>query len=582
MDFIVGKIIERIYKMSLNADIFYESSLMANISYEDIIKLAQIYSVGKDITNHMSELIEKEVIANQKHYQKLLKTTKPDLADGEDDDSFPYPLKPIGVAEDTYTYDVIIECLRDPTRADEYVGPGREYEQILENSKTLKTITEEKKNKAHLFKPLTEEEKSKLTTFEKMKLIVFEAEPCDEIKLMIINHIENRNGGLSEEMLKRKSQIVKNVKEFEAQFELAGKEAKIQSRIVKSWSKLSDELCSFFLRSDVVNINEEKKALFENGYEHIEPNGSKINLKATIEKGHISINDGKTEIDRLSLYVRKSNTTIPPTLHISFRGTEGEHFLKYIWHDYKNMENHYNKMKPIIDEIIKQELAIHKETYGDTPLNINWSGHSLGAACASIALSKNKDNSEIKHTGAFFGMPEVITNTKDGIKEIGTYVGAICQRLVKGDKKVSKFAQLGVETLVRSTSEFKDVLDKRAISINQDGDLITSSRRAKEIENEHLTYPTIDVVKDSNYFQLKHHSATDYALITKNMLDSLALRRYIKEIETNPKMANEVHEYYTGELGKLIEESSKKNILDRLHTLRTDITNVSSTKRKLN
>lgn len=558
--------------MSLNPEIIYESSLMANISYEDLIKLAQIYTVGRDITDHMCELVEKEVIANQKHYQNLLKTTKPSIdPENPQDDTFPYPLKPEGMDDDTYAYNVIVECLRDPNRAEEYVGVGSDYDLILEHSKTLKTITEEKKNAAKLTKPLTDEEISKLSSLQKMKRVISEYEPCDEIKLMIINHIENRNGGLSNEMQKNKEAILGKVKNFQAEFELAGKEAKKQSRVINSWNKISDEICAFFLRSDAIKINPETQEKYAKGYTHKEPNGKEITLTAKFENGHVTINDGKTDTDRMSLYVRKSNTTIPPTLHISFRGTEGDHFINYILHDYGNMKNHFEKMKPIIDDIIKQELLEHKKNFGDTPLNIHWSGHSLGAACASIALKNMTDNSDIKNTGAFFGMPEVVTGGMEAAKEVVNIVKTITKDLGTSNfSKVKKFINLGAESIVASTENYNNVKDNRAIAINQEGDIITASRRSNEKKKETLNYPTINIVKDTNNLSIKHHSALDYSILTKNLLDTFTLTNFIKDIKNNSPEINNIHEYYVGDINRLILESSKKTILDRLANIRND------------
>lgn len=570
--------------MSLKPEIIYESSLMANTSYEDIIKLAQIYTVGKDITDHMCELIEKEVIANQSHYLKLLETAEP-IPNPKDPDgsTFPYPLKPTGMKDDTYAYNIIVECLRDPDSAEEYVGVGYDYDKIIEHSKTLKTITEEKKTAAKLVKPLTEEERMKLPQFQRMKLVLFEYEPCDEIKLMIVTHIENRNGGLSEELKAVKEKLTNNIKNFEAEFKLAKKESKRQEKIIESWGKLSDELCSFFLKSETINISDSIKNKFENGYSHTEPDGKKITLKAKFENGHITVNDGKSEDDRMSVYIRRSNSTIPPTLHISFRGTEEDYLGKYIRHDYVNMRNHYKKMRPIIEEIIAQELENHKKIYKDIPLSINWSGHSLGAACASEALKDHKDSDSIKNTGAFFGMPEIIYTKWEAANEFGTGLYSVVSNWTSNHKsKMNKFMTLGAETIINSDKNFNPVVDPRGIAINQAGDIITSSRRTNEDREKQLTYPSINVYKEGNRYHLKHHSAPDYAIITKNLLETFTLHNFVNDIKNGNSNINNYQEYYVGNLSTLISESNKKNVLDRLSNLRQSTINNSSVKKGLN
>lgn len=556
--------------MSLNPYIVYESSLMANTSYEDIIKLAQIYTVGKDITDHMCELIEKEVIANQSHYLKLLETAIPvPNPNGPDESTFPYPLKPQDMADDTYAYNIIVECLRDPERAEEYVGMGTDYDLILEHSKTLKTITEEKKTAAKVLKPLTDEEISKLPQFQRIKRVMFEYEPCDEIKLMIMNHIENRNGGLSEDLKAKKEKITNKIKNFEAEFKLAKKESKKQANLIESWNKLSDELCSFFLTSETIKIDNKITSKYENGFTHIEPNGDKVNLKAKFENGHITVNDGKTDADRMSVYIRRSNTTIPPTLHISFRGTEEENVFKYVKHDYVNMRNHYKKMRPIIEEIISQELVNHKKMYGDTPLNINWSGHSLGAACASEALKDHKDTSDIKNTGAFFGMPEVLYTKWEVANEVGTGLFAVASNWTSNHKsKINSFLKLGADAVISCDKSFNQVIDPRGIAINQAGDIITSSRRANENREKQLSYPSLNVYKDQNRYKLKHHKAPDYALITKHLLDSFTLHNLIKDIKSNDPKINNHQEIYVGNLIDMVEKDGKTNVLDRLANLR--------------
>lgn len=558
-------------KTNLNPEVIYESALMSTVSYEDMIKLAQIYSVGKDITHYLADLIDKEVVHNQPYYEKILKSANPQEIMNEDG-TFPYPLKPDTKDLDTFTYDIIIECLTNPERAEEYVGAGHDYDAIKEQSKTLKTITEEKKSLAKIKKKNSEIDMNSITHFQKMKMIITEFEPCDEIKLMIITHLENRNGGLSDEMKDKKKKITEKIKSFQTSFNLAGKEAEKQQSLIAGWNTLSDELCSFFLRSDSVLIDKNIQDKFTNGFEHIDPNGDKLNLTAKFENGHITIDDKKTKNARMSLYIRKSNTTIPPTLHIAFRGTENEFKASYFLNDYPDMKNHLKKMQPIIDEVIKQELKKHKEQYPEQPLCINWSGHSLGAACASLALEENKDSKDIVHTGAFFGMPKIMVDNKNKAVSVAAYLYEGTKGKILSDKsKFKKFGALGIEGIYNHKSNYKEVVDNRGVCIDQAGDFICSGRKLTERLNKQLRHPTVNIYKDRNRSSIDHHSKVDYALLTRNLKETFTLHNLVYDIKNNTKEAHNHIDFIAGNIEDVKQRMTNISIVERIAALRGGI-----------
>lgn len=90
----------------------------------------------------------------------------------------------------------------------------------------------------------------------------------------------------------------------------------------------------------------------------------------------------------------------PKTLHIGIRGTEknAAPMAKYMLGDYPNMKRHFNKIKPFLDDLIKQETAKNKN------LTVAFSGHSLGAAMTELALAEYKDINSAEHTIKFTGL----------------------------------------------------------------------------------------------------------------------------------------------------------------------------------
>lgn len=120
-----------------------------------------------------------------------------------------------------------------------------------------------------------------------------------------------------------------------------------------------------------------------------------------IKNRWVEIDNSDKEKSTISFQVIKTNDPFP-TLHVVFRGTDtgkdiGQSKLgmeNYLSQDYFKMDAQYKKMKPFIDDAIAYQMLVHNRNPAnkDTPLNVNFTGHSLGAAYAHIALEDNLRN----------------------------------------------------------------------------------------------------------------------------------------------------------------------------------------------
>lgn len=137
------------------------------------------------------------------------------------------------------------------------------------------------------------------------------------------------------------------------------------------------------------------------------------------------------------------------TFHISFRGTDPDikefsktestqsDFVKYFTHDYPNMSNHYEMMKPFVEQAIKLSKSSNIK-------NMEITGHSLGGAMVDVFMEKNNNNKYLKNVnyqGYAFGNPFGIS-TRNKLEQF--WEGEKGQKI---HKIIDKFLNLDAENM---------------------------------------------------------------------------------------------------------------------------------------
>jgi hypothetical protein len=126
--------------------------------------------------------------------------------------------------------------------------------------------------------------------------------------------------------------------------------------------------------------------------------------------GHATtVSDGVVSIDGYNTcgFV-ESGKVGDKTLEIVFRGTElgiGKlrAIKKYFMDDYPRISKHYDELRPVVNAAIEYARANN--------MNVHFSGHSLGASMAQIAMSEHLDKKSLhgefqpKFTATVFGSP---------------------------------------------------------------------------------------------------------------------------------------------------------------------------------
>lgn len=237
-------------------------------------------------------------------------------------------------------------------------------------------------------------------------------------------------------------------------------------------------------------------------------------------------------------------------LHITFRGTD-KNFRKlfsYFVNDYLYIEKTYNQIRPVVNNIIKNYI---RSVPNDKDINIVFSGHSLGAALASRALSEYKDSEQVKYHGIGFGSPGgmhrytgwVNLNTKiydASFKDV--HLNKVDDFLNRLDKRPSiKLAKSITKTMWRITTgaintvalgllaiqqffpkswQPKKEQDARFLSIENDNDLIP--KVGKAIYRNYVNTLEIKSKKSfKNFITLADHSASNYVTAIDKMSQEL-------------------------------------------------------------
>lgn len=242
----------------------------------------------------------------------------------------------------------------------------------------------------------------------------------------------------------------------------------------------------------------------------------------------------------------------PKKLYISFRGTEKNATVltDYFINDYPNMERHYNKMAPILEKVIKQEI---ENNNGD--LQISFTGHSLGAAMAEIAMSKYKDTEKVKYTATLIANPGGIHIKQDRINELDLEASEIKNKI----KKIRNSKQTDFD----KSCEITALTVKKLLNFTKRSSLLISVGGTGAFLN--LGKAMLKSRDDERLGVLTKKAYDFFELITKNKLMKLSgldgyidgskyLARNISEL-VEPMGLAYIEEKRKSLLGKAIEDS---------------------------
>jgi len=230
-----------------------------------------------------------------------------------------------------------------------------------------------------------------------------------------------------------------------------------QTTLNKIISSDEDKKISYSLMTDIYNkfrpVSYKEQDITYKTDSHIEINA--INDKGWFDFGK-SDQENKKECSFLIGYIQGE---IPKKLYISFRGTESNAttMLDYGLNDYPNMERHFNRMQPLLDKLIQQEIA---KNNGE--LHISFVGHSLGAAQAEIAMSKYKDTEKVKYTATLIANPGGIHAASNVISKLDK----IDQKLNENIKKLNDKEKNEFDNACKVTSFFAKNFIKLMKAVN--------------------------------------------------------------------------------------------------------------------
>lgn len=322
------------------------------------------------------------------------------------------------------------------------------------------------------------------------------------------------------------------------------------------------------LSNTLVSV-EPSQAIIDKFTEHKRINGNTI--KASFKDGYVDISEGDGPKDA-SFLVKKSYNTTPPTLHISFRGTDDSNTSKNVAHyfmeDYPNMNRQYKKLRGVLNAIIQEQTEIHKKEYPNEPMPVHFSGHSLGAAMAEKAIDTHKDNKDVSYTCVAFANPgskHYKQHTINRLDTLRTYlknksfmtVGGTSvienaiDKLSLRDNLIARIAVfLGAADAAGRQKEF----DPRMLTINHKFDLIPKFGSAifEKPSDNLITIDNQTQTTENNNFLVNalttaHHNSYNYGNEAIKMVDN-------------------------GLYEEKAQEISKNNVLSKLDKMRVDLT----------
>ena len=337
-----------------------------------------------------------------------------------------------------FKYNIYIESLQDEEDLDRIVNLA--YEEIFPNIKSSEEYQELIK-KRHYFNWERGDRKIDYAYNEKISVETEDIEK--EIKKQILPFIFNEF-----KMWKNKNMV-----DVYDNF-LAKQQTSIDFEYAKNLNleqtkKDTDDLWEKF---EKVIPNEEIIKKYSKPYE----TKTSLNIVAEFNNGYIDVGRENGFKDASFMVGYLTSETGEKVLQVVFRGTEDKAMptTDYFIQHYPNMERQYQRIEPILEEIIAQELEKHKKAFPNQKLNVMFSGHSLGAALAEKALDKHKDNGDIAYKGVLIANPGSFHYMQKAINGLDF----LEKKLDKIKIKDSKFKILGKDAIKASLSLGKDVL----------------------------------------------------------------------------------------------------------------------------
>lgn len=177
------------------------------------------------------------------------------------------------------------------------------------------------------------------------------------------------------------------------------------------------------------------------------------------------------------------------TFHIAFRGTEPNikefsktdtnknEFLKYFLEDYPNMSNHYEVIRPFVEQAIKLSKLSNIS-------NMEITGHSLGGSMVDVFLETNKNNPDlegVKYQGYAFGNPFGIS-TRNKIENFFE-----CSAGKKIKETVESILNVNSENVVNEVRKKVRHIGKNFLNIGINSGITVGCSLLK-IENNDLTH----------------------------------------------------------------------------------------------
>lgn len=403
-----------------------------NTKAQQIMDGALLVNMPYDKTRHFTYINMKaaDVI------KKCISEIKTDMETGV------IPKNDSAISDNFYLYNKIIDTIN---------GNENDTKEVSESSQKYHNSIKEIINK-HLKNAKILD---KVTGSEGNKKVLLETEQVEELKLLVIQLIEQQNGpseDLSIEKWKINQSVSATYKEY----------AKEGIDYFNNFDHLSDDIRNLVLRTDRVTLSSRLRAKYIDGIP--DPTNPKEKIYARFDKEcFVTVTNDPLKESTMAFQVIKIDKPTP-SLNIVFRGTdtnaEGIKMINYLSDDYFSMEKQYDKMAPIIEDVIKYQLIKHNEKYGNEPLTVNFAGHSLGAAFAEIALKKNQDreykfndfvyngnelakmehgiDQQVNFTSTSFNLPPIVKTTP-----LTKLVGEACEITKNISNKYEKFSFVG-------------------------------------------------------------------------------------------------------------------------------------------
>lgn len=122
------------------------------------------------------------------------------------------------------------------------------------------------------------------------------------------------------------------------------------------------------------------------------------------------------------------------------------------------MDRQYRKIRGVLNAIIAEQIAIQNEDYPGQPLQVHFSGHSLGAAMAERAIESHKNSKRVTYTATVFANP----GSKHYLQKVVDAADAVDNQIFKTCFRNKAFLSLGSNIVTRNIEKSYDLSAKAA------------------------------------------------------------------------------------------------------------------------